>query len=56
MRLSGQLNHIKWLEEKFKNVNSIEDNLSSIYDEFVKTKSNFTNSQRYFNEKQQLQF
>ena len=47
-------NHIKWLEEKFKNVNSIEDNLSSIYDQFVKTKSNFTNSQCRFNEKQQL--
>ena len=47
-------NHVKWLEKKFNNVISIEDNLSSVYDEFSKTKNNLKNFSSKFNEKQQL--
>ena len=47
-------NHVKWLEKKFNNVISIEDNLSSLFDEFTKAKTNLKNSSSEFNEKQQL--
>ena len=36
-------NHIKWLEQHFTNVISIEDNLSSVYEEFVKSKNSVRN-------------
>ena len=36
-------NHIKWLEQHFTNIISIEDNLSSVYEEFVKSKNSARN-------------
>jgi len=42
--ITRSTNHIKWLEENYKNVVSIEDNLSTVYDEFVKSKNIATSS------------
>ena len=54
--ITRSTNHIKWLEKNFTNVISVEDNLSSFYDEFVKSKINATSSLTYSDEKKQLAF
>ena len=54
--ITRSTNHIKWLEKNFTNVISVEDNLSSFYDEFVKSKNNATSSLTYSDEKKQLAF
>ena len=54
--ITRSANHIKWLEKNFTNVISVEDNLSSFYDEFVKSKNNSTSSLTYSDEKKQLAF
>ena len=54
--ITRSTNHIKWLEKNFTNVISVEDNLSSFYDEFVKSKNNATSSLTYSDERKQLAF
>ena len=54
--ITRSTNHIKWLEKNFTNVISVEDNLSSFYDEFVKSKNNATSSLTCSDEKKQLAF
>ena len=54
--ITRSTNHVKWLKKNFKNVASIEDNLSSVYDEFVKSKSDLTRASTNPNEKKQLAF
>ena len=52
--ITRSTNHIKWLEKNFTNVISLEDNLSLVYDEFVKSKNSATSSLTYPDEKKQL--
>ena len=54
--ITRSTNHFQWLEKNFTNVISVEDNLSSVYDEFVKSKNNTSSSLTYSDEKKQLAF